>query len=141
MTRIRRWAACLLIAICVADGSSVVRADDLRPEGTWIVGDRVALQTFDCDGLLCGRVVWLRNPTLRTAEMCGRTIVWGLKPTDPMQWSGGWFFDPEDRTTYNVSAQMLGPDRISARIYSGISWFGQTEILTRIASRSRPGWC
>jgi uncharacterized protein (DUF2147 family) len=83
----------------------------------------------------------LRNPALRTAAMCGRTIVWGLKMTEPAQWSGGWFFDPEDGTTYNVSARIEGADQIVARIYKAIAWFGRTEILTRIRSGGRPGWC
>jgi uncharacterized protein (DUF2147 family) len=136
----RRWLAGVFL---VAAGTvcSAADADALVPEGTWLIADRVALQIFDCDGLLCGKVVWLRNPALRTAADCGRTIVWGLKPAGAAQWSGGWFYDPEDGTTYNVSARMLAADRITARIYASISWLGRTETLTRIPSRSLPGWC
>ena len=47
----------------------------------------------------------------------------------------------EDETTYNVSAQMQGDDRMTARIYKAVSWFGRTEILTQIRSDGRPGWC
>jgi uncharacterized protein (DUF2147 family) len=131
----------LLMAVCAGVVCPTAYADALVPEGTWIIADRAVMQTFDCDGLLCGKVVWLRNPALRTPEMCGRTVVWGLKPTGPMQWSGGWFFDPEDGATYNVSARMEGADQIAARIYRSVSWLGRTEIMTRIASHSRPGWC
>jgi len=135
-----QWLICLLLltagTVCPA-----AHAKAFVPEGTWIIAGRVALQTFDCDGLLCGKVVWLRNPALRTPATCGRTIVWGLKPSDPAEWSGGWFYDPEDGTTYNVSARMQAEDRITARIYASISWLGRTEILTRIPSRSLPGWC
>jgi uncharacterized protein (DUF2147 family) len=138
----RQLAAVLfLIAVYTGTGCAAARASISVPEGTWIIADRVALQLFDCDRLLCGRVVWLRNPALRTEAMCGRTIVWGLKMTDPGEWSGGWFFDPEDETTYNVSAQMQGDDRMTARIYKAVSWLGRTEILTRIRSDGRPGWC
>ena len=56
--------------------------------------------------------------------MCGRTIVWGLTSDGPEQWGNGWFFDPEDGNTYNISAQIETNDRISARIYKGISLFG-----------------
>jgi uncharacterized protein (DUF2147 family) len=130
-----------LIAASIGCGFATAHADARVPEGTWIIGDRVALQIFDCDSLLCGKVVWLRNPALRSAAMCGRTIVWGLRMTEPAQWSGGWFFDPENSTTYNVTAQMQGADRLDARIYRAFSWLGRTEILTRIDSRSRQGWC
>src|SRR5271165_2898938 len=31
------------------------------PEGVWLIDSNSALQIFDCDGLLRGRVAWLRN--------------------------------------------------------------------------------
>lgn len=112
------------------------------PEGTWIVSHRVAIiEVFECSSLLCGRIVWLRNPALRTTEMCGRTIVWGLTPAGPTRWTNGWFFDPEDRKTYNLSAQLQSVDTMAARIYKGVSLFGRTEILNRIPPRSLGGWC
>jgi Uncharacterized protein conserved in bacteria (DUF2147) len=116
-------------------------AQAATPEGAWVVSDRVAIKAFDCSGLLCGRVAWLRNPALRTKEMCGRTIVWGLAPDGPARWSNGWFFDPENGSTYNLSAELQSADTIIARIYKGISLFGRTEILKRIPERSRRGWC
>ncbi len=111
------------------------------PEGTWLISQRVAVDIFPCRNALCGHVAWLRNPALRTPEMCSRTIIWGLTSEGPAEWGDGWFFDPEDGGTYNVSARVETIDRISARIYKGISLFGRTEILTRIAPRSLPGWC
>ena len=111
------------------------------PDGTWLISQRVALDIFPCEGALCGRVAWLRNPSLRTAQMCSRTIIWGLTSQGTAQWGNGWFFDPEDGDTYSVSAHVDTIDRISARIYKGVSLFGRTEILTRIASHSLPGWC
>jgi hypothetical protein len=72
--------------------------------------NRVALQIFDCRGLLCGKIVWLlrpddpagqpdrdqRNPdpALRQRHLCGLTIVWGLRPTGQNHWSSGWLYDP-----------------------------------------------
>jgi hypothetical protein len=49
-------------------------AQSAVPEGNWVVSHKVAIEVFDCSSLLCGRIVWLRNPALRTAEMCGKTI-------------------------------------------------------------------
>jgi uncharacterized protein (DUF2147 family) len=113
-------------------GCCPASAQRTKPEGAWIVSDRVAIQVFDCSGSLCGRIVWLRNPALRTSEMCGKTIIWGLTPDGPAHWSNGWFFDPENGSTYNLSAELQSADRIFARVYKGVSWFGRTEILTRI---------
>jgi uncharacterized protein (DUF2147 family) len=119
----------------------VAKAEAPVPDGTWLVSQRVALDIFPCQNALCGRVAWLRNPALRTREMCSRTIIWGLTSDGPALWGNGWFFDPEDGDTYNVSAHVDTIDRISARIYKGVSLFGRTEILTRISPRSLPGWC
>ena len=131
----------LLVAALVSVPCAPGRADPAVPDGTWLVNQRVAFDVFPCKNALCGRIVWLRNPALRTAEMCGRMIVWDLTADGPEQWNDGWFFDPENGATYNVSARVELNDRISARIYRGFSMFGGTEILTRIASRSLPGWC
>src|ERR1700704_7090317 len=120
----------LLISLQYQTGS----AEPAVPDGIWLVNQRVAFDVFSCQSTLCGRIVWLRNPALRTSEMCGRTIIWGLTPDGPTRWNGGWFFDPENGATYNVSARAESNDRISARIYRGFSMFGRTEILTRIAS-------
>ncbi len=131
------------LAICLSIGWALLAtsAAAATPDGTWIIGDRVAIQVFDCKGLFCGRVVWLRRPALRTKALCGRTIVWGLTPTSPNQWSDGSFFDPENNTTYDLSASLQSDGTISARIYDGIALFGRTEILRRIARSSLTGWC
>ncbi len=126
-------AACLL--------PPIARAGAWVPEGSWIVSDRLAIQVFECDAMLCGRIVWLRNPALRTPAMCGRTIVWNLRSTGPTEWSNGRFFDPENGATYDLSATLNTDDMISARIYAGVALFGKTEILRRIAPQSLPGWC
>src|SRR5579859_8134433 len=32
------------------------------PQGVWLMEGRVAVQIFECEGLMCGRVVWLLVP-------------------------------------------------------------------------------
>ena len=72
------------------------------PEGTWLLANRVAIQVFDCSGLLCGKIVWLArprttvgrpdvdhlnpDPKLRQRPLCGLTILWGLPPNGPGHW-------------------------------------------------------
>ena len=91
------------------------------PDGTWLVSQRIAFDVFPCQNALCGRIVWLRDPALRTASMCGRTLIWDLTSDGPAQWDGGCFFDPENGATYNVSARVETADRIAARIYRGFA--------------------
>jgi uncharacterized protein (DUF2147 family) len=133
--------AALIFGILGMLPGQMAHADPALPDGTWLVSQRVAFDIFPCNGALCGKISWLRNPALRTNAMCGRTIVWGLTSAGPSQWNDGWFFDPENNETYRVNAQVETVDRISARIYRGIPLFGRTEILTRISARSLPGWC
>jgi uncharacterized protein (DUF2147 family) len=117
------------------------------PEGTWLLANRVAIQVFDCSGLLCGKIVWLAkprtragrpdvdhlnpDPKLRKRPLCGLTILWGLRPNGPGHWSKGSFYDPHDGQTYHVTAELTSPNSISARVYRGVPLLGRTEILIR----------
>jgi uncharacterized protein (DUF2147 family) len=111
------------------------------PVGTWLVEHKAAVRLFDCQGALCGRVVWLRDPALRTAEMCNRTIIWGLQPAGTGQWTDGSFLDPEDGSTYHVEMTQDSSEELSANVYPAVSWLGETVNLIRIAPYSLNGWC
>ncbi len=134
-------AALSVVTILIACGAMPGPARAAVPEGVWLFADKLAIRAFDCGGLLCGQVVWLRNPALRTGAMCGRTVIWGLRPADPRRWSGGWLYDPENGKTYDLSAELTSADAITARVYAGLAIFGKTEVLRRIPSRSLEGWC
>ncbi len=112
---------------------------------------------FDCDGLLCGRILWLKiprdrqgesdrdkhnpDPVLRPRQLCGLTILWGLHPTDPGRWGGGWFYNPDDGRTYNITAQLKSADVLIARIYLGLPFLGKTKTLLRVPHGTSEGWC
>jgi hypothetical protein len=65
----------LVVTVLAAAQFSIAGAETANPDGTWLVNQRVAFDVFPCRDALCSRIVWLRNPALRTTEMCGRTIV------------------------------------------------------------------
>jgi uncharacterized protein (DUF2147 family) len=127
------------------------------PPGVWLMDSRVAVEIYACNGLLCGRILWLiiprdpegqlnrdkknPNPALRDRELCGLTILWGLRPAGPNRWEGGGFYNPDDGATYNVSAQLKSADMIIARIYSGLPLFGRTKTLVRVPHGTSDGWC
>jgi uncharacterized protein (DUF2147 family) len=122
-------------------------ASAAMPGGTWMFANRVALQIFDCSGLLCGKIVWLLrpdnpagqpdidylnpNPALRQRHLCGLTIIWGMQSNGQEQWSNGWLYDPKDGITYNITAERTSPSIITARVYRGSPLLGRTEILVR----------
>jgi len=127
------------------------------PQGVWLLEGKAAVHIFDCEGLLCGRIVWMkvprnpegqlnrdkRNPNLavRARELCGQTIIWGVRPDGPGRWKGGWFYNPDDGGTYRFRAELKSADVMVARIYSGIPLFGKTKTLTRISQDTSAGWC
>ena len=127
------------------------------PDGTWMLANRVAVEVFECSGLTCGRIVWLVRPrtpsgqldvdhlnpdaSLRQRPLCGLTILWGLQADGPGHWSNGSLYDPQDGNTYDVTAERIAPDSLSARIYRGVPLFGRTEILIRDPELSFDGRC
>ncbi len=127
------------------------------PDGVWLMASKVAVQIYDCDGLLCGRIVWLQHPrdaagqlvrdkknpdpALQQRPLCGQTILWGLQPAGPDHWKGGWLYNPDDGKTYRVRAELRSADTILARIYLGIPLFGENRTLTRVPRLSSEGWC
>ena len=127
------------------------------PQGVWLMDEQVAVQIFECEGLMCGRIVWLlvprdaqgalnldrKNPVpaLRTRKLCGLTILWGLRPTGANRWVDGWFYNPDDGKSYSVRAQLKSDDVIVARLYVGVPLFGQTKTLTRVPHGVSEGWC
>src|SRR5688572_89389 len=64
------------------------------PLGTWIDHTgRGAVEITDCNGALCGRIVWLK--AAGDAEACNMQIIGNVKPVSGAKWDGGWIYDPE----------------------------------------------
>jgi uncharacterized protein (DUF2147 family) len=148
-------ATLVLIGVIVSVSRTVASVG--VPEGVWLIDNEVAVQVFDCSGLLCGRVVWLLiprdphgrlvldkknpDPALRQRPLCGLTIFWGLHPAGPDRWTDGGFYNPDDGETYNISAELQSADTIEARIYLGVPLFGKTKMLYRVPHGTSYGWC
>jgi uncharacterized protein (DUF2147 family) len=133
--------------------SAMVSAD-----GVWLIdGTGAAVQIFDCSGQLCGRIVWLRmardsigrlvrddknpDPVFRQRPLCGLTVLQGLQPAGLDHWNSGSLYNPDDGKTYRVSAELRSADVSVARIYLGVSLFGETKTLLRVPRLRSEGWC
>jgi uncharacterized protein (DUF2147 family) len=118
-------------------------------DGAWFIdGTGVAVQIFDCSGLLCGRIIWLEkardtagrlardnrnpDPVLRERPLCGLTVIQGLQPAGLDHWNSGSLYNPDDGKTYRISAELRSADRFVARIYPGVPLFGETKTLLRV---------
>jgi uncharacterized protein (DUF2147 family) len=145
----------LVAVLIILTWCGVARA--APPRGVWLLDGRVAVQVFNCNDLLCGRILWLKtphdaqgrlhrdknnpDPALRNRELCGLAIFWALHPDGPDRWSGGWFYNPDDGKTYRFSAELKSDDVLVARIYQGIPLLGQTKVLHRVPHGASAGWC
>ena len=74
---------------------------------------RGAVEITDCNGKLCGRIVWFKDATINK-EGCGSQIFGDVKPVAGGKWDGGWIIDPEKdpNTRYDVEITPQG-DRSS----------------------------
>src|SRR5579872_7249684 len=84
--------AAYVLAFCMIASIPRAMAGSAVPPGVWLMGTKVAIQVFDCNDMLCGRVVWLKapldpqglkkrdtlnpDPVLRERQVCGPTIIW-----------------------------------------------------------------
>lgn len=125
------------------------------PYGVWMIANEVALEIFDCNGLLCGRIVYLRMPRDETGElkreqenpraglrprlMCGMMVLEDLRPVGPDKWDQGRFYDPRDSGRYSIAMTLISRNVIIARIYSGS--LAQSETMVRVLRLKTVGWC
>jgi uncharacterized protein (DUF2147 family) len=152
----RRAALSLATLLALVLPPSMVSAG--VSQGLWVVDGKAAVQIYDCNGLLCGRLRWLEaprdtrgepkrdknnpDPALRQRELCGLTLIWDLHPTGPGHWEGGWFYDPESGKTYKVMTEHTSSDQLVARFYEGFTLVGETKTLNRTRpGTSSDGWC
>src|ERR1700688_94074 len=60
----RRWWLAFLLAVLVMPAFGAGNADASSMNGTWRI-ENLVLEIFDCQQLVCGRIVWIGDETLR----------------------------------------------------------------------------
>jgi uncharacterized protein (DUF2147 family) len=135
----RRWWLAFFLAAFALPAFGTAHANASSMNGTWKI-DNLVLEIFDCQNLVCGRIVWLGDRTLRPAQ-CGQTIVWGLAQASPTAWNGGEILDPTDGKTYRLSATYQTDGELRARIFMGVELLGQTKMLRRVDMSTLSGRC
>jgi uncharacterized protein (DUF2147 family) len=129
----------LLVAFVLLSMAGTGAAQASSVDGTRIIRDLV-LHIFDCEQSVCGRIVWLRDVGRRSSQ-CGKTIIWGLEAKGPADWAGGSILDPNNGTTYQLSASYEPDGTLHARIFKGTPILGKTEILRRVDVKELVGRC
>jgi uncharacterized protein (DUF2147 family) len=144
----------LLVALALAAPASGTPEPegnrDIR--GLWVdhrEGDRrkVAVWIEDCDGLLCGRIYWLKKPlsaggapkrdrhnpdaALRDRPLCGLPILTGFRRVEEDQWSAGRIYNPNDGRTFSSTIHLEPDGSLQVRGYVGFTLFGKTVVWVR----------
>jgi uncharacterized protein (DUF2147 family) len=131
----------------------VARQPAANPVGLWYAeGGAAQIEVRDCNGALCGRVVWLRSPfdehgcelrdrhnpadSMRQRPVIGLEILSGLERSSSAEgvWTAGTLYDPGSGNTYRASLTVAGENRLELRGYVGIPLLGRTATWIRVGS-------
>jgi uncharacterized protein (DUF2147 family) len=118
------------------------------PTGVWLSADgRVKVRLTECHGALCGKVVWLKEPTdpqtgaertdklnpdasKRGRKMIGLNVVDGLKPQGENKWAGP-IYNADEGKSYHVNATLVSTRKIALQgCMLGV--FCKTQTWTRV---------
>ncbi len=137
----------LVLAAPAVGAPELITSGDIR--GPWVEGNKrsVAVWIEDCNGLLCGRIYWLKkklsasgqpkrdpnNPDVaqRDRPLCGLTILNGFRRENGKTWSAGKIYNPSDGRTFNGTVSLENDGTLEIRGYVGISLFGKTVKWVR----------
>jgi uncharacterized protein (DUF2147 family) len=141
----------MLLFGMVLSGIAPLR-QDVRTESDGILGEwttaegKAKVLITRCDGLYCGRIVWLKDPLkngspvadskntdpkLRDTPVLGITILRGFQYDGDGEYDGGKVYDPESGDTYSGKLQLVDAKTLELRGYVLIPLFGRTETWTR----------
>lgn len=122
-------SAAALAALVLATGSAESAAVN-DPHGVWLRPEGgVEFSFYDCDGLLCAKVLSAREAEDRSA--IGAVILRGAKQTGPNKWAGK-LFNVEDGKTYDGFITVDSPTRLTL---TGCLWgvLCSGETWTRVS--------
>ena len=120
------------LAALVALGLSVSAARAAVPAlGTWLSADGgTKVRISDCGGKLCGKVVWLSDPTgadgkpktdrfnedqsKRSRPLLGVTVVQGMAPSGENKWSGQ-IYNADDGKTYQAHVTVIDANAMNVQ--------------------------
>ena len=120
------------LAITLAAASTPAFAAG-SPLGVWIDHTgRGAVEITDCNGKLCGRLVWFKDAK-NDKEGCNFQIIGNVRPVAGNKWDGGWIIDPDKDPDkkYDVEITPLGDQKLKVMGYAGMKFLSETMTWTR----------
>lgn len=93
-----------------------------------------AVEITSCGDRICGRVVWLKNPSHKSKSgklICGTQILGGLQKQSNNAWEAGWIYNPEDEERFSAALQLTNANTLLVTGYLGIKLLGETYTWKR----------
>jgi uncharacterized protein (DUF2147 family) len=111
-------------------------------KGTWYNQEKESqIQFFVQDGLLHGKIVWLKNgdvadhknpdPIQRKKSLLGNVILQGFKGDGEKAWKDGKVYDPRSGKTYDAKISIKNANLLEIRGFIGSPVFGRTTTFIR----------
>jgi uncharacterized protein (DUF2147 family) len=140
----------LIPVACVLGSAGAALAQGASPVGLWMTeGGKSHVHISQCGALLCGKIVWLREPNQpsgqpkvdaknpdqakRTQRIIGLQMLWNFaKSSDPNEWESGRIYNPEDGETYKATMTLRPDGKLQVRGYVGISLLGKSQYWERV---------
>jgi uncharacterized protein (DUF2147 family) len=122
--------AALLVSAALVSAAPAANAAGNDPHGVWLRPEGgVQFSFYDCDGLLCAKVVSAESAEDRSAV--GAVILRGAKQTGPSEWAGK-LFNVDDGKTYDGFITVVSPTRLTLK---GCLWgmLCSDETWTRVS--------
>lgn len=106
-----------------------------------------AVEITPCNGSLCGRIVWLREPRdksgrpltdqnnsdarQRSRPICGLPVIGSLKRQPDGTWDAGWIYDPKQGKQFDAALRLQNPTALQVTGYLGFKWLSESFIWKR----------
>lgn len=154
-----RFAVAITIALALIPAAATEVAGQTAPQinttppppspvGIWFDDTgQGAIEIGPCGEMLCGRIVWLKDPASKTGgpltdalnpdprqrqrPICGIQIIGGLEKQPNGAWDNGWIYDPKEGKSYDVEIRLNDPDRLQVKGYLGVKFLSETFIWQR----------
>ncbi len=121
------------------------------PVGLWLDHTgRGAVEIAPCAKSLCGRIVWLKEPTdkagrplvdglnedkrKRSRPICGLQVIGDVQRQQDGSWDNGWIYDPEQGESFDLELRLRGADGLQVKGYKGLKFLSETYQWKRTAA-------
>jgi uncharacterized protein (DUF2147 family) len=137
-----------LFALTIIFLTSFTNNPDEELMGVWWNTERDAkIEIYRCGEVLCGKVIWLRNPKdddgnpvkdennsnsqMKKREVMGMKVLEGFSFNGKDRWVNGEAYDPKSGKTYTSYISLKDKNTLELRGYIGTPLLGKTVIWKR----------